>query len=68
MSATEAFSYRGYEVIPRREWSQWCVHVYPMRSDLPLLPVSTLSMLMPRKAEAVAEAKKRIDGLLWNSR
>ena len=28
---SEICQYRGYEIVPRREWSQWCVSVYPMR-------------------------------------
>ena len=61
---SESCQYRGYEIVPRREWSQWCVSVYPMRPDLPILSRSTLRTLMPRKDEAVAEGKRTIDCVL----
>jgi hypothetical protein len=61
MATTEACRYRGYDIVPRREWSQWCVSVYPTRADLPILSRSTLRSLAPRKEEAVKEARKRID-------
>jgi hypothetical protein len=64
MAATETRSYRGYDIVPRRQWSQWCVSVYPTRSDLPILSRSTLRSLTPRKEEAVREARKRIDRAL----
>jgi hypothetical protein len=60
----EYYCYRGYEIEPRREWSSWCVSIYPTRSDLPILPRSILQSLTPRKDEAVAGAKKRIDHVL----
>ena len=27
--------YRGYDIVPMRQWSQWCVGIYPTRADLP---------------------------------
>ena len=64
MATTETCRYRGYDIVPRREWSQWCVSVYPTRADLPILSRSTLRSLAPRKEEAVKEARKRIDRAL----
>ena len=64
MTAPEISRYRGYEIVPQRQWSSWCVGIYPTRADLPILPWSTLSTLAPRKADAVAEAKHTIDGIL----
>jgi hypothetical protein len=64
MTITEACRYRGYDIVPRRQWSQWCVSVYPTRADLPILSRSTLRSLTPRKEEALAEARKRIDRVL----
>jgi hypothetical protein len=32
----ESHRYRGYQ-IEWREWSNWCVSVYPTRPDLPIL-------------------------------
>jgi hypothetical protein len=61
MTTTETFQYRGYEIVPRRQWSQWCASVYPTRSDLPLLLRSTLRTMADRKEEALAKAKQRID-------
>ncbi len=68
MTTTESCWYRGYEMVPRRQWSQWCVSVYPTRADLPILSRSTLRSLTPRKEEAVKEARKRIDRVLSSSR
>ena len=64
MTTTEACRYRGYDIVPRREWSQWCVSVYPTRSDLPILSRSTLRTLASRKEEALADARNRIDQVL----
>jgi hypothetical protein len=61
---SEIYQYRGYEILPRREWSEWCVSVYSTRPDLPLMARSTLRTLMPRKDEALAEARKSIDCVL----
>ena len=65
MATTQPFQYRGYEIVPRRQWSQWCVSVYPTRSDLPILSRSTLNTLSSQKAEALGEARKRLDRILW---
>jgi hypothetical protein len=58
MTITESFHYRGYEIVPRR---QWCASVYPTRSDLPLLLRITLRTMANRKEDALAKAKQRID-------
>jgi hypothetical protein len=60
----ERSRYRGYQIEARREWSNWCVCVYPTRSDLPILTRSTLRTLSPSKADALAEAKDSIDDTL----
>ena len=62
----ENYRYRGYQIETRREWSNWCVSVYPTRPDLPILRQSTLHTLMPRKDDAVKEAKQNIDRILSN--
>jgi hypothetical protein len=62
----ESCRYRGYQIETRREWANWCVIVYPMRPDLPILPQSTLHTLAPRKCDAVTEAKRSIDRILSN--
>ena len=56
--------YRGYRIETRREWSNWCVRVYPLQPDLPILARSTLHTLSPPKHDAVEEAKRHIDRLL----
>ena len=61
---TETCRYRGYDIVPNRQWSQWCVSVYATRADLPLFSRSTLRTLAFRKEEAVAEAKQCIDRML----
>jgi hypothetical protein len=64
MATTEAQRYRGYEIVPMRQWEGWCAEAHPMRADLPFLTQSTLDTLAPRKQSAVAEAKRGIDRLL----
>ena len=61
MATTE---YRGYKIVPMRQWAAWCAEAYPTRADLPFLARSTLRTLAPRKEAAVAEAKQSIDRLL----
>ena len=64
MTTTQTNRYRGYDIVPMRQWSQWCVGIYPTRADLPILARSTLSTLSPRKDAVVAEAKEKIDRIL----
>ena len=64
MTRTERRHYRGYEIVPQRQWSSWCAGIYPTRPDLPLLPRSTLENLAGRKEDAVVEAKQAIDQIL----
>ena len=67
MAPSECSHYRGYDILPKRQWSRtfgWCVGIYPTRDDLPLLPQSTLDTLTPRKEDALAEAKQTIDRIL----
>jgi hypothetical protein len=64
MTATETYQYRGYDIVPMRQWSSWCTGIYARRVDLPIMSRSTLSTLAPQKEEAVAEAKHCIDRLL----
>jgi len=64
MTAQQISQYRGYDIVPRRQWSSWCVAIYPTRADLPILQLSLLSTLACRKAHAIAEAKQTIDHVL----
>jgi hypothetical protein len=64
MTATHTYHYRGYEIVPTRQWASWCASIYPMRADLPLISRTTLRTLAPRKEKAVAEAKQKIDRVL----
>ena len=61
---TETCRYRGYDIVPDRQWSQWCVSIYTTRADLPLFSRPILRTLSFGKEEAVAEAKQSIDRLL----
>ena len=36
MTTTETCHYRGYDIVPTRLWSSWCVGIYRTRADLPL--------------------------------
>jgi hypothetical protein len=60
----ERFHYRGYDIMPKHHWSSWCVGIFPTRSDLPLLPRSTLDILRSHLQDAVDEAKRAIDRAL----
>ena len=64
MTTTHTYRYRGYEIVPKRQWSQWCVSVYATRADLPLFASSTLRTLTPRREDAVVDAKQSIDRML----
>jgi hypothetical protein len=64
MTTTRTNRYRGYDIVPMRQWSQWCVGIYPTRADLPILARSMLSSMAPQKDVAVEEAKQKIDGIL----
>ena len=64
MTTTHGSKYRGYEIVSMRQWSQWCVGIYPTRADLPILARSTLDTLAPKKEVAVEEAKQKIDRIL----
>jgi len=64
MATTETRRYRGYDLVPMRQWSQWCVGIYPTRADLPMLARSPLSNLAAKKEDAVDEAKQKIDRIL----
>jgi hypothetical protein len=68
MTTTPTCHYRGYDIVPTRLWSSWCVGVYRTRADLPLMARSTLSTFVPLIEEAVDEAKQSIDRALDNLR
>jgi hypothetical protein len=54
----------GYEIVPTRQWANWCASINATRADLPLISRSTLRTLAPDKESAVAEAKQKIDRVL----
>jgi hypothetical protein len=64
MTTTHTYCYRGYEIVPARQWANWCASIYATRADLPLNTRSTLRTLAPYKEIAVAEAKQKIDRVL----
>ncbi|MEZ5828705.1 MAG: hypothetical protein R3D01_10160 [Hyphomicrobiales bacterium] len=61
---SERQQYKGYDIQLRREWSNWCASVHPTRADLPILTQSPLHTLARRKDQALAAAKRSIDGAL----
>jgi hypothetical protein len=64
MSIMETYHYRGYEIVPQREWSQWRAQVRPTRPDLPILSQATLRTLRPHKEDALDAARRRVDDIL----
>ena len=54
MTTTHTYHYRGYEIVPQRQWANWCAGIYATRANLPLMSHSTLQTLAPRMEEAVA--------------
>lgn len=60
----ERFHYCGYDILPKRQGSNWCAGIYPTRSDLPLLPRSTLDILRPHMQDVVDEANRATDRAL----
>jgi hypothetical protein len=63
MAKTET-RYRGYKIVPMRQWEGWCAEAHPTRADLPFLAQSTLRTLASQKETAVAKAKHSIDRIL----
>ena len=64
MATTETRRYRGYKIVPMRQWAGWCAEAYSTRADLPFLAQSTLRTWASKKETAVAEAKRSIDCML----
>ena len=64
MTTTHTYQYQGYQIVPQRQWANWCAGIYATRANLPLMSHSTLQTLAPRMEEAVAEAKHCIDEAL----
>ena len=62
MTASETCHYRGYDIVPTRLWSEWCVGIYRTRADLPLMQSSLSTDVLME--EAVDEAKQKIDRTL----
>jgi hypothetical protein len=64
MATTETRQYRGYKIVPMRQWASWCAEAFPTRADLPFLTQFPLRTLAPSKEAAVAEVKQSIDHIL----
>jgi hypothetical protein len=64
MATTETRQYRGYKIVPMRQWASWCAEAFPTRPDLPFLTQFPLRHLASSKEAAVAEAKQSIDRIL----
>ena len=60
----ERFPYRGYDIFPSRQWSNWCVSIYPTHAELPFVSRSTLDILRPHLQDAIDEARQAIDRAL----
>jgi hypothetical protein len=60
MATTETRRYRGYDVVPMRQWSQWCVGIYPTRADSAL----DAEHACPAKERCGRRAKQKIDRIL----
>ena len=64
MATTETRQYRGYKIVPMRQWASWCAEAFPTRADLPFLTQFPLRTLAPSKEAAMAEVKQSIDRIL----
>ena len=64
MATSEIRRYRGYKIVPMRQWESWCAEAFPTRADLPFLTQFPLRTLAPSKEAAVAEVKQSIDRIL----
>jgi hypothetical protein len=62
--ASEQSTYRGYTLGLAKHHSGWQISINPTRPELPILAYGTLTVPNPRKEEALAAAKLRIDLLL----
>jgi len=68
MATMQAHQYRGYKIVPMRQWEGWCAEACPTRSDQPVLTQSALDTLASRKEAALNQAKRSIDRLLKTER
>jgi hypothetical protein len=64
MATSETRQYRGYKIVPMRQWASWCAEAFPTRADLPFLTQFPLRTLAPSKEADVAEVKQSIDHIL----
>jgi hypothetical protein len=61
---TEQSTYRGYRLGVEKHPSGWQISITPIRPELPILAYCKLTVPDPRKEEALAAAKRRIDLVL----
>jgi len=64
MATREIQQYRGYEIVPMRQWEGWCAEAYSTRADRPFLTHSALDTLASEKEAAVNAARRSVDRLL----
>ena len=65
MATTETRRYRGYDIVPMRQWSQWCVGIYPNSCRSSHSGALDAEHACPaKKKDAVDEAKQKIDRIL----
>jgi hypothetical protein len=61
---TEHSTYRGYRLGMAKHPSGWQISINPIRPELPILAYCKLTVANPRKDDALAAVKRRIDLLL----
>jgi hypothetical protein len=58
-------TYRGYTIgVQQQEGSIWCVTVSPKTPDLPILNCYCTKARLQSEADAIGEAKSRVDKVL----
>lgn len=62
--AQRAEYYRGYNILGNTQGRGWSVEVHPDTPDLPILRRAAFRVIHPAWAEAVVEARARVDAML----
>ena len=44
MTTTHTYHYRGYDIVPQRQWASWRVGIYATRANLPLMSQSSCGL------------------------
>jgi hypothetical protein len=56
--------YRGYNILGNTQGRGWSVEVHPDTPDLPILRRASFRVIHPAWAEALVEARARVDAML----